>query len=689
MKKIRFSLTLAAITLSQAAPLTAWAQTPAESVDAATLPGVDIVGSSSPAAAAAQAIQAARDELNQRAGATAVVDSASYAQGRASTAVDALAYAPGVLAQTRHGPEARLSIRGSGIQRGYLMRGIQLYQDGIPLNQADGAADLQSIDPMAAQHIEVWRGANALEYGANSLGGALNFVSPTGLTTPAASLRAQAGSFGQRQVQAQLAGAHETLDGYLNISRSQQDGWREHSGFRANRLSGNLGAQLSDTLELRAFLSYVDADMQMPGSLTRAALLADPRQAAPGNSAQNAGNNYSQSRAALRLTWQPNTRLRWTSSVYTAERDRFHPMTMGIVKQDMRDAGLDTRLVADFAEQALPRRLTLGFSSTHLNGDDWRYTNTAGAPGTSTGRSRVKAQQDTLYGEYSHGLSPQWTLQAGAQIVRAQRSVDNWVNAASSYDVSFHHAAPKLGLLYAATPTSQLWANISGSYEAPPIGELVYQPSLPLGRAQSATTLELGWRGQQGDLRWDASVYRAQVRRELLSLTDASGAALGTTNADRTIHQGLELSVTAPLAPRWALRSQYLFNDFRFDHDVVYGNRRLAGIPKHLLRAELQWKASPQLTVAPSLEWLPARTWIDHANTVASSGYALLNLTLSGKIGGQMDGGWSWFIEARNLTNRRYTATTAVQANARGQDGAYYFPGDGRAIYTGVSWRTR
>ena len=310
MKKIRFSLTLAAITLSQAAPLTAWAQTPAESVDATTLPGVDIVGSSSPAAAAAQAIQAARDELNQRAGATAVVDSASYAQGRASTAVDALAYAPGVLAQTRHGPEARLSIRGSGIQRGYLMRGIQLYQDGIPLNQADGAADLQSIDPMAAQHIEVWRGANALEYGANSLGGALNFVSPTGLTTPAASLRAQAGSFGQRQVQAQLAGAHETLDGYLNISRSQQDGWREHSGFRANRLSGNLGAQLSDTLELRAFLSYVDADMQMPGSLTRAALLADPRQAAPGNSAQNAGNNYSQSRAALRLTWQPSTRLR-------------------------------------------------------------------------------------------------------------------------------------------------------------------------------------------------------------------------------------------------------------------------------------------------------------------------------------------------------------------------------------------
>lgn len=685
MKNFRFSLTLAAITLSQATPLTSWAQIAAEPANASMLPVVDIVGSNSSAAASAQAVEAARDALNQRAGATAVVDSASYAQGRASTAVDALAYAPGVLAQTRHGPEARLSIRGSGIQRGYLMRGIQLYQDGMALNQADGAADFQSIDPLAAQHIEVWRGANALEYGANSLGGALNFVSPTGLTAPNASLRAQAGSFGQRQVQAQLAGAHETLDGYLNLSRSQQDGWREHSGFRANRLSGNIGAQLSDTLELRAFLSYVDADMQMPGSLTRAALLANPHQAAPGNRAQNAGNNYNQSRAALRLSWQPNARLRWSSSVYAAERDRFHPMTMGIVQQNMRDSGLDTRLVADLAEQALPRRLTLGLSSAHLNGNDWRYSNTAGAPGVSTGRSRVKAQQDTLYGEYSHGLNRHWTLQAGAQIVRAQRSVDNWVNAANSYDVSFHHAAPRIGLLYAATPTSQLWANISGSYEAPPIGELVYQPSLPLGRAQSATTLELGWRGQQGDLRWDASVYRARVRRELLSLTDASGMALGTTNADRTLHQGLELALTAPLAPQWTLRSQYLFNDFRFDHDTVYGNRRLAGIPRHLLRAELQWKATPQLTVAPSLEWLPTRTWVDHANTVASSGYALVSLSFSGQI----EAGWSWFIEARNLTNRRYTATTAVQANARGQDGAYYFPGDGRAIYTGVSWRTR
>jgi iron complex outermembrane receptor protein len=62
----------------------------------------------------------------------------------------------------------------------------------------------------------------------------------------------------------------------------------------------------------------------------------------------------------------------------------------------------------------------------------------------------------------------------------------------------------------------------------------------------------------------------------------------------------------------------------------------------------------------------------------------LLNLTVSGDLGS----GWSWFVEGRNLANRDYAATTAVQANARGQDGAYYFPGDGRSVYVGLTWRT-
>ena len=80
----------------------------------------------------------------------------------------------------------------------------------------------------------------------------------------------QAGSFGQRQAHANLAGYGRTTDGFLSVSRSDQDGWREQSAYRTDRLSGNAGVQVSDTLELRGFLAYADATLQMPGSLSRA-----------------------------------------------------------------------------------------------------------------------------------------------------------------------------------------------------------------------------------------------------------------------------------------------------------------------------------------------------------------------------------------------------------------------------------
>lgn len=650
-----------------------------------TLEPVEVRAARSTDAQAAETLEQARQDLARRAGATAVVDAASFTDGRAATAVDALAFAPGVLAQTRHGQDARLSIRGSGIQRGFLMRGIWLYQDGIPLNHTDGSADFQSVDPLATQYVEVWRGANALEYGANGLGGAVNFVSPTGLTAPTAALRVQGGSFGQRQAHANLAARSGVVDGFLSVSRSEQDGWRQQSGYRADRVSGNVGVLLSDSLELRGFVSYVDSSMQMPGSLTRAAFDANPRQAAPNNVALKATNDFTQTRGALRLTWQPNADVRWTTSLYGADRDRFHAMTMGILQQGMRDSGLDSRLTAEFGSATLTRRLVAGVSFARLSGDEWRYTNVAGSAGAPTGRTQLKARQNTAYAEYTHGLTERWAVQAGVQAVQARRDLGNLMAPAASYDARFSGTSPKLGVLYTPSAQSQWFANVSGSYEAPPFGELVYSPTQPLARAQGATTVELGWRGRTDRWSWDVALYRSRVRRELLSLTDATGAALGTVNAGRTIHQGLELAANGKLAAHWALRAQYLYNDFRFDNDPVYGKRRLAGIPPHLLRAELQWQPTPAIAVVPGVEWQPSRTWVDHANTVAAKGFAVLNLTLKGELGA----GWSWFVDARNLTNRRYAATTAVQANARGMDGAYYFPGDARAVYVGLNWRTR
>ena len=81
--------------------------------------------------------------------------------------------------------------------------------DGIPINTSDGLFDLFEIDPTAYRYVEVYKGANALRYGANALGGAINFVTPTGRDAPAfdgarrrRQLRLRAGAGQHRRLQA-------------------------------------------------------------------------------------------------------------------------------------------------------------------------------------------------------------------------------------------------------------------------------------------------------------------------------------------------------------------------------------------------------------------------------------------------------------------------------------------------------
>ena len=89
---------------------------------------------------------------------------------------------PGVFADTSAQRERRISIRGSGLNSGFERRGLTVLRDGVPISRASGATEFQEIDPLTIRYLEVFKGANGLQFGAASLGGAVNIVSPTGRT---------------------------------------------------------------------------------------------------------------------------------------------------------------------------------------------------------------------------------------------------------------------------------------------------------------------------------------------------------------------------------------------------------------------------------------------------------------------------------------------------------------------------
>ncbi len=652
---------------------------------ATTLDRIEVRGVNAPATTA-PTIDQARERLRERAGGTAVVDAERYRDGRVSTLVDALGYAPGVFVQPRFGTEeSRLSIRGSALQRTFHGRGIELLQDGSPLNLADGGFDFQAVEPLSARYIEVYRGANALEYGAATLGGAINFVSPTGLSAPPLTARIEAGSDGYRREQLAVAGHGERADGFLSLSGFSQDGYRDHAQQETWRLFGNAGFRIGEDAEARVYLTHVDTRSELPGSLTRAEAEQHPRMAAPGNLTGDQRRDFTLDRMAGRFAWSPVEGQQWLLSIFHARKSLHHPIFQ-VLEQDSRDTGIDLRWRADNELAGHRNVLVAGVQVSQGDTDDDRFANVNGRAGARTNQFRQRARNARLYVEDQFWIAPDFTVSLGAQAMRAdRRSRDRFITGGrdESFDVEYRGVSPKLGARVLLDEDSELFANVSRSLEPPSFGELSGGPNISQVDTQRATTAEIGFRTRRERLSIDLALYRSRVEGELLALNDGQGNPLGTINADRTLHQGIEAGMDWRLADAWTLSMNYLWNDFRFDRDRVYGDHALAGIPPQQLRTQLRWQATPGLRVTPNVEWSPQAYYIDHANTLRAPGHVLLGL----RVGGDIAEGWNWFVDARNLQDRRWISSTGVIADARGMDSRNFLPGDGRSFYAGVEWR--
>jgi len=633
-------------------------------------------------------VQAARKELAKTPGGTEVVDSDRFLRGRASTLADTFALSPGVVAQSRFGSdEARISIRGSGLQRTFHGRGLRVMQDGLPLNLADGSFDMQAIESTAASHVDVWRGANALASGSSTLGGAIDYVSRTGLDSPGGLARLEAGSYGYFRGTAAGGFAQGPFDAYASFTGQTQNGFRDHAEQENERLFANVGQRLGDDVENRVYLTAVRTDSELPGSLTKAEMEADPRQAAPANLTLDQHRNFDLLRVADKTTVR-NGGTVWELMAGWSNKDLDHPIST-VVDQHSNDFLLGFTGTNESELAGHDNRLRGGATFTLGTIQAANYVNIAGHRGALVSKADQTATNLEAFVEDQFALGSGFTLVAGTTAAMNRRENDQRFGAGRDYASDYSNVSPKAGFRWDGQGV-QVFGNVSGSYEPPSFSEAL---TLNTAReAQTATTFELGTRGAHGPVRWDASVYHSEIEHELLTLVDPVTQLTSTINADQTTHSGVELGLEGDLlgsswqdSPdhRLVARAAWTYGDFRFDGDRTYGDNRIAGLPPHLIRGELTWEHRDGWYAGPTFEWVPVKAFIDHRNTFAADPYALMGL----RVGRRQEKGLSWFVEIRNLTDQIYAATTGVIENAKGKDQRQFLPGEGRSLYGGVEWR--
>ncbi|TXG97217.1 MAG: TonB-dependent receptor [Nevskiaceae bacterium] len=638
-------------------------------------------------------IETAKENLSKTAGGTTVVDMETVREGRTSNMQDTLGMATGVLAQSRFGAEeTRLSIRGSGLQRTFHGRGLKLMQDGIAVNLADGGFDFPAIDPMATDYIEVYRGANALQYGSTNLGGSINFISRTGYTAPALEVRSEGGSYGYYRLGVSTGGVKDNVDYFVSASKYHSDSFRDNAQQGADRLTGNIGVKINEQVETRFFFGYVNNDSQLSSSLTKAQLKDDPRQATviPGQGINERNINVTRLANKTTILFDQS---KLELGAFYARKGLFHPIgnfgdTTGVIDQESYDIGLTARWAYQGELFGYKNEFVAGLSPTRGRTDAKNYRNVNATRGALLNDFDQKATNFETYLEDRLSLDEQWTLIAGLQYAKSKRdSQDQMITASGDQSVNktYSQTSPKLGVLYQLQPQVQLFANASRSFEPPSFGELNSLVVSSL-KAQKGTTFEIGSRGNSEFVDWDVALYHARLQDELLAVAAAgSPVASQTINAGKTIHRGVEFGLTARLPYSLQWRSSLLINDFKLDNDPTFGSNRLPGIQRSLMRAELVYRGSDVLEnfyIGPTIEWSPQRYNVDFAETLYADSYFLWGM----KAGQKINQHWSWFVEGRNLANQKYAATTGVARNQNGADGALFLPGDGRTAYLGVTW---
>lgn len=641
--------------------------------------------------------QQALQEIQQTPGGVALVTADAYRNSTVSNTIkDVLDYVPGVFAQPKWGDDTRLSIRGSGLSRNFHLRGVQLYMDGIPISTADGYGDFQEIDPTAYKYVEVFKGGNALRLGANSLGGAINFVTPSGRDPFINGVSVDAGAFGFRRLQANTGGSNGPWDGFVTASTQRSDGFRDHSSGQSTRLSGNVGYQFSPDFETRFYLNANHVRQRIPGAVSKISALTSPQTAYVNNVAGDWQRNIDTVRIGNKTTMRfDDTTVEF--GVFGTDRHLMHPIFQWLDYR-YKDYGAFVRAVDDRVIGGYRNRLVAGVNVLNGSIDNQQFANLAGQKGALLSSSIDRSRNTSVYIEDSFYFLPNVAAIAGTQFLYATRDrQDRFLSDGDqSGRTEFGLWSPKGGLLWQIDPAWQAFANVSRSAEVPSYGESANGPGIPnipftSIRPQRATTYEIGTRARRPDATWELTYYRAHIDNELLCLFSAFGNC-NVTNADRTMHQGIEAGAGAAIfrnlfergdrPDRLWLNVAYTFNDFRFVNDPVFGNNLLPGAPRHYVRGELLYKHPNGFYAGPNIEWVPQGYYADSANTLSTDAYAIYGM----KAGFDDGGRYSGYIEARNIGNKAYIASASIldRANA---NSPLFEPGFGRAVYAGFKVR--
>jgi iron complex outermembrane receptor protein len=385
----------------------------------------------------------AREAIERTPGGVDLIGTEEIKESLGTNLKDVLDFIPGVFIQGRQGAttdESQLSIRGSGLRNNFHVRGVNILVDGFTLNNADGFFRPEVLELFSSKRVEVYKGANALRFGANSLGGAINLVGKTGADGGKVESWNEGGSFGFAKNYIGSGRVYGPFDIYAGFSDTRSDGYRDHAETNNQRFFTTVGYQFTNGTNLRFDLSSVRNMQALPGSLTLAEFKQNPRQRNRTPFTFNADErhdyNYVRTGLTLRMPLTGNQALEWSASYNFTDLE--HPLNFAVISQKDNNWSTELRYLVNAPLFDRSNRFTLGFQYAGTRELDLNFNNAgSGRHGAKTKDQFNHATNVGVYFEEQFDATPSLTLSGGGRVQYARRSVnDRLLSDGDSSDAS-------------------------------------------------------------------------------------------------------------------------------------------------------------------------------------------------------------------------------------------------------------
>ncbi|HET6228740.1 MAG TPA: TonB-dependent receptor [Longimicrobiaceae bacterium] len=586
-------------------------------------------------------------------------------------------------------------------------------EDGVPTRSTGffNHNGLYEIDIPNAERIEVLKGPGTALYGSDAIGGVIDVETRRASLSPAFQGSVEGGSNGWSRV---LLNGSDTFRGQglradLNVTHS--DGFRTATAYDRASTSLHWDAYLPGGASLRTGVSYSRIRQTDGSSVTLADFRSDPAanynpiayrrvtalrissalEKPLGAAAALSLTPYARSNTldllpSWMLSYDPVTYSTSNSSLGMLSKLRldlpfWSAKVIGGLDLEVSPGHHDESLVTPVKDGQVYASYTVG---SRLY--DYDVTFREASPYVQADVSPVKPLLLSLGVRYDHVGYDYHTKLAPTQAGRWRRPED----AAPWYD----HVSPKLGMTYTFSPALGLFASYRNGFRVPSEGQLFRQGSSVDGTNLKPVTVdsyETGVRGVLSDVSYEASLYRMDLKNDILSafVPTADGAGFNRVNANAgfTRHQGVELGLGAPLGRQ--LRADVSYSNALHTYrrwtlggaaNVDYSGNRQESAPRVLANARLAYTPSWMRDTRLTGEWVRVGSYFENPeNTQKYAGHDLFNLRLNLPVTRalELDG------SVTNLLDKRYAEAAAYDPFQKEQ----LTPGAPRSLSLAVQYR--